>query len=167
MTIFGAMKASGGDDDLNEWLKKNKWAKKFFDKMSPDVVVAMLAYKNKDMGRYFAKMLNVKADFFDDQKNILKVLNKYADGKNDEASGQLGGIVGKRFEFPGPLRLINDMQQIYKKETPDYGGVPSGFWNGFFANGILEKNDLRPEPNSEIIKGDSKGRSSRSGRRNR
>jgi hypothetical protein len=167
LTIFGAMKASGGDDDLNEWLKKNKWAKKFFDKMSPDVVVAMLAYKNKDMGRYFAKMLNVKADFFDDQKNILKVLNKYAEGKNDEASGQLGGIVGKRFEFPGPLRLINDMQQIYKKETPDYGGVPSGFWNGFFANGILEKNDLRPDPNSEITKGDSKGRSSRSGRRNR
>ena len=167
LTIFGAMKASGGDDDLNEWLKKNKWAKKFFDKMSPDVVVAMLAYKNKDMGRYFAKMLNVKADFFDDQKNILKVLNKYADGKNDEASGQLGGIIGKRFEFLGPLRLINDMQQIYKKETPDYGGVPSGFWNGFFANGILEKNDLRPDPNSEITKGSNKGRSSRSGRRNR
>ena len=43
--------------------------------MVPDAVVLMLAINDKDFGRYIAKMVNVKADFFDDQKNHLLDLN--------------------------------------------------------------------------------------------
>lgn len=156
-TIIGSMKATGGDDEIAEWLKNNPWAKKFFDKMVPDAVVLMLAIKDKDYGRYIAKMINVKADFFDDQKNIGKILEKYADGytQNDnvkisEASGDLGVMIGKRFDFLGPVKAIKDSKQIYKGvvkgefDKSDY--YTSGFLNGFFQGGVVEAFGLRKDP---------------------
>ncbi len=160
LLIFASLKASGLDDDLDEWLKKNKWAKKYFDKMSPDVVVAMLAFKNKEMGRYFSKMINQKPDFFDDQKNIQKILDNYAKGimnddksKKDKASGMLGGMLGSRFDIPGPMKLLQDIKQVYKGvvkgeyDEKDY--YSSGFWNGFLKGGVTEAWGLRPEPNTK------------------
>jgi CRISPR/Cas system-associated protein endoribonuclease Cas2 len=159
LMMFTALKVSGGDDELNEWLKENEWAKKFFDKMAPDVVVAMLAWENKEMGRYYSKMINQKPDFFDDTKNIQKVLDNYTKGyvnddktKIDKASGILGGIIGSRFDVPGPLRLAKDIKKVYKgaveNETEETDYYTSGFWNGFLRGGIVESWGLRPEPAS-------------------
>jgi hypothetical protein len=159
LLMFSALKASGGDDDINEWLKENLWAKKFFDKMAPDVVVAMLAWENKEMGRYFSKMINQKPDFFDDQKNIAIALDSYAEGiiendkrKTDKATGIVGTIIGSRFDVPGPLKLGKNVKKIYKgaikgeEVKTDY--YASGFWNGFLRGGIAEAWDLRPDPSS-------------------
>ena len=156
-TIISSMKATGADDEIEKWLKENPWAKKFFDKMVPDAVVLMLAIKDKDYGRYIAKMINVKADFFDDQKNIGKILEKYADGytQNDnvkisEASGDLGVMIGKRFDFPGPVKAIKDSKQIYKGvvkgEFNKSNYYTSGFLNGFFQGGVVEAFGLRKDP---------------------
>jgi len=156
-SIISALSASGADDEIAEWLKENQWAKKFFDKMVPDAVVLMLAIKDKDFGRYIAKMVNVKADFFDDQKNTYKILEKYAKGyteddavKISEASGDLGAMLGKRFELPGPLRAAKDMKQIYKGvvkgEYDKTNYYTSGFMNGFFQGGIIDMWGLRKDP---------------------
>lgn len=156
-SIIGGMSASGADDEIAKWLKKNQWAKKFFDKMVPDAVVLMLAINDKDFGRYIAKMVNVKADFFDDQKNTYKILEKYAKGyvENDQvkiskASGDLGAMIGKRFELPAPLRAAKDIKQIYKGvvkgEYDETNYYTSGFLNGFFQGGIIEMWGLRKDP---------------------
>jgi len=156
-SIIGGMSASGADDEIEKWLKENKWAKKYFDKTVPDAVVLMLAIKDKDFGRYIAKMVNVKADFFDDQKNTYKILEKYAKGyteddavKISEASGDLGAMLGKRFEFPGPVRAAKDVKQIYKGlvkgEYDKTNYYTSGFMNGFFQGGIVEGFGLRKDP---------------------
>jgi len=159
-SIIGGMSASGADDEIEKWLKENKWAKKYFDKTVPDAVVLILAIKDKDFGRYIAKMVNVKADFFDDQKNTYKILEKYAKGytENDEvkiseASGDLGAMLGKRFEFPGPVRAAKDVKQIYKGlvkgEYDKTNYYTSGFLNGFFQGGIVESFGLRKDPDFE------------------
>lgn len=156
-SIIGGMSASGADDEIAKWLKKNQWAKKFFDKMVPDAVVLMLAINDKDFGRYIAKMVNVKADFFDDQKNTYKILEKYAKGyvENDQvkiskASGDLGAMIGKRFELPAPLRAAKDIKQIYKGvvkgEYDETNYYTSGFLNGLFQGGIIEMWGLRKDP---------------------
>jgi hypothetical protein len=166
-SIIGAMMATGADDEIEKWLKENQWAKKYFDKMVPDAVVLMLAINDKDYGRYIAKTINVKADFFDDQKNIGKILENYATGyveddavKISDASGDLGAMLGKRFEFPGPLKAAKDIKQIYKGiaknkyDKTDY--YTSGFLNGFFQGGMVEGFGLRKSPdfdtNSEEYK---------------
>lgn len=159
LLMFSALKATGSDDDLNKWLKENEWAKKFFDKMAPDVVVAMLAWENKEMGRYYSKMINQKPDFFDDTKNIQKVLDNYTKGyveddksKKDKASGILGSLLGSRFDLPGPLKLAQDVKRVYKGAVKDEYEMTnyysSGFWNGFLRGGITEAWGLRPEPAS-------------------
>ncbi len=155
--IIGSLAATGSDDDIEKWLKENPWAKKYFDKLVPDAIVLMLALKNKDYGRYIAKTINVKADFFDDQKNSLKILENYAKGydennefKKSKASGDLGSMLGKRFELPGPLRAAKDVKQIYKGiakgEYEEANYYTSGFLNGFFQGGIIEGLGLRKDP---------------------
>lgn len=171
-SIIGSMMATGADDELAEWLKKNPWAKKFHDKLVPDAVVLMLAIKDKDYGRYIAKTINVKADFFDEHKNIAEIFKKYAEGydeddayKTAKASGDLGAMLGKRFDFPGPLRAVKDAKQIYKGavkgkyDETDY--YTSGFLNGFFQGGIVEGLGLRKDPtleNKKSTKGIMEGR---------
>jgi len=163
-SIIGSMMATGADDEIDKWLKENKWAKKYFDKTVPDAVIMMLAIKNKEYGRYIAKVVNVKADFFDDQKNIKTILEKFAKGRDEndsektsDAWGELGSMLGKRFEAPMPLRAGKDFKQIYKGlvngeyQKTDYN--TSGFLNGFLQGGVAESWGLRPE--ATFVKEDS------------
>lgn len=160
LLIGSAFISSGGDDSLDEWMDENPWAKKYIDKLLPDVMILLLALKNEDYKRYIAKMINVKADFFDDQKNIVKILEKYASGyaeedsnKLNEASGELGVMIGKRFEFPGPVRAVKDIKRIYngtvKGEYDETDYYVSGFGNGLFQGGVIESWGLRPESPEE------------------
>lgn len=149
VAIASAVIASGTDDDLEKWLKKNLWAKKYVDKLMPNSIVAILAYKNKDFGRYFQKMFNVKPDAFDDAKNIVKTATDYAKGKTEEANTKLGKLIGSKFEIPIPIRTYKDAKQIYngivngKNEKPKYDA--KGFWNALLMGGLFDEIGLRPE----------------------
>jgi hypothetical protein len=139
-----ALKASGGDDDLDKWLKKNEWSRRYFNIIAPPAVVAMIAAENKELGRYLMKALNVKVDNFD---NTVKVL-KSIDAENTSTLGITGQISGSIFDTPLPWRMIKDIDNLKRglnglpESKPSYEA--KGFVNGYFLGGAIDYVELRP-----------------------
>ena len=149
--------STGADDDINEWLKKNVWAKKYFDKLAPEVLIAILAYKNEDMGKYFKHVFNAKSEFFDLNQSAARSVTELFSDK-EEKGGELGKFIGSKLNFPAPTKSVSDIKNIYKwatdQEVKKTNYKASGFWNGFFQGGLVEKVGLRPggEPQKEAKK---------------
>ena len=145
--------SSGADDDIDEWLKKNEWAKRYFDKLAPEILIAILAYKNEDMGKYFKKVFNSKSQAFDVNTASAKSITDLFSEKENKGA-ELGEFLGSKVSFPAPYKLTKDIKDIYRFSTgepvikPSYKS--SGFWNGFFQGGLIEHIGLRPGENQEI-----------------
>lgn len=145
---------SGADDDINEWLKKNKWAQKYFNKLAPEVLIAILAFKNDDMGKYFKHVFNAKSEFFDLSNQAARSVTDLFSDKETKGS-EAGKTIGGYTTFPAPLRTASDLKNIYQwatdKEVTKRSYKASGFWNGFFMGGLVEKVGLRPGEDPEKL----------------
>lgn len=150
LAAFALAKATGADDDLYEWLKKNKWANKYMKKMNPPAVQFMLAQKDKKLGEFLGQQMNIKADAFDEGKKLQRALKSAASGKTQKALGGAGQLIGSRLSTPIiPWRVVRDVRDIYR----GLNGLPpvefdykaSGFGSGYFQGGMIEQIGLRPE----------------------
>jgi hypothetical protein len=139
-----ALKASGGDDDLDKWLKKNEWSRRYFNIIAPPAVVAMIAVENKELGRYLMKALNVKVDNFDNTVKLLKSIDR----ENTSTLGITGQISGSIFDTPLPWRMVKDIDNLKRglnglpESKPSYEA--KGFVNGYFLGGAIDYVELRP-----------------------
>jgi hypothetical protein len=161
LAAFALASATGADDDLYDWLKKNPWANKYMKKTNPPAVQFMLAQKDKKLGEFLGQQMNIKADAFDEGKKIQRALKNAASGKTQKALGGAGQLVGSRLSTPIiPWRVVRDVRDIYR----GLNGLPeikheykaSGFASGYFQGGMVEQLGLRPED----VKDTSGGRSS-------
>ena len=153
LITYAAFRASGKDEELDEWLKSNDWARKYFNVFAPQALILMLSIRNKDMGSYFSNLLNIKTDTNRDLKDFVMNANGFDSNrkvKQDKASGSLGALLGSKVGTPViPWRVVRDVQNVYlgvnKKEVikPDYSS--SGFLNGFFRAGLVDYMGLRPK----------------------
>lgn len=142
--------ATGADDDLESWLKKNEWARKYFNVISPPALLLLMSVKNKDLGDYFTKLLNVKVDNMDANVRLLKSI----DQEDQSTLGVLGQIIGQPFDLPLPWRVVRDIDNIKR----GVNGRPlvkstfktNGFWNGWFQGGFSDYIGLRPGENYKI-----------------
>lgn len=147
MLIFAGLKAN--DDEglltLDQWLKENEWAKKYFDKLSPESATMLIALEDEKLGQHYIKSFGMKTDIFDENLILLKSLDK-------EDSSTLGigaSIVASPFTAPGPWRMYRDIQNIKRglngitpiKSDPKI----TGFWNGVFKGGFVDYLGYRPE----------------------
>ena len=171
LAAFALANATGADDDLYEWLKKNSWAKKYFAKVSPPVVQYMVAEKDKKTSEFFGKQLNLKVDAFDEGKKIKQAIDNIWSGKTQKALGGAGQLAGSRLSTPIiPWRMVRDISDIYR----GLNGLPaikheykaSGFASGYFQGGMVEQLGLRPEDVKDVSGGrESSGSRSESGSR--
>lgn len=165
LLTYGLFLGLANTDEYQKWREKNKWAAKYLDKITPEVMLAHMSSKGgaKEFTKYLTNTLN-KNDAFDASTKIVKAASYSMGGKKDKAWGALGEAVGSKIDFPIPWRLVKDGNVLYqgiKGEDPYHGDYkPSvGFWNGVFQGGLIEWLGLRP--NKEIIE-DKDSKASRS-----
>jgi hypothetical protein len=136
-------------DEYRKWRGKNMWAARYLDIIKPEMLLAQMAIKNKEVKKYVASTLN-KNDAFDATTKIIKASDYAMKGESEKAKGAIGEALGAKFNVPLPWRLIKDGQVIYQGVTgqdPYHGNYkPStGFMNGVFQGGAIEWLGLRPD----------------------
>lgn len=149
LMTFALMKY--GDDEeenlltINEWLKKNEWAKKYFDKLSPETAAVMIAMENEELGDHYIKSLGMKTDYFDQNMILLRSLDK----ENQSSVGIGASIATSPFSMPGPWRMYRDVQNMKRglNGIPPIKSEPriTSFWNGVFKGGFIDYIGLRPD----------------------
>jgi hypothetical protein len=149
-----AVFASGGDDEMEEWLKKNEWARKYQSVFVPQLTLLAMSIKNKTFGDWATETFR-KSVKFEKFPKIIKGIEAYNKGDSPEADkAKLYGVIGNAFgsfvDVPLlPVRFARDLGGVYKgivdkpQEKPDFKNV--GFANGFFNYGLIDYMGFRPD----------------------
>lgn len=149
---YAVVKGTGADDEYEEWVKKNSWAKKYAELMTPTLFTLMLASKNDKLGSYFATLFN-RVEQFDEFKKLktgFDEFNKGTPASKAKGLGELGNVTGSHIGTPIlPYRMIRDLGGIYKgitgKPQSKFDMKNVGFWNGYFNYGLIDYIGLRPD----------------------
>jgi hypothetical protein len=148
--MFLAAKATGADDDIDKWLKKNEWARKYFKLISPPALQLMISAKNKEMSKDISDMTGMSTDAFNDELKAIKSLDK----EDDSTSGRIGKIIGAPADAPVPWRVVRDIDNVYRgivglpQVKSDY--KVTGFWNGMMQGGLFDYMRMRPGVNYDM-----------------
>ncbi len=144
--------ASGGDEEMEKWFEKNKWAKKYQSVFTPQLTLLAMSFKNKKFGEWL-KETYMKSAKFEQMPKVLTAIDEYNKGNEPseaKAMGILGSAVGSKLDVPIlPVKFARDLGGIYNgimgkpEARADYGGM--GFWNGFFNYGAIDMIGLRPD----------------------
>ena len=146
--------ASGGDDEMEEWLKKNEWARKYQTVFVPQLTLLAMSIKNKTFGDWATETFSKSTKFekLPKIKKGIEAYNKGDGGEADEAKlyGVLGNVAGSFVDAPLlPVRFARDLGGVYRyivdkpQEKPDFKNV--GFANGFFNYGLIDYLGFRPD----------------------
>ncbi len=156
-TVVGAMIMAGvtTTDEYRKWRLKNKWAAKYLDLVTPEIVLAGMAKESKQLKYYFETAFN-KNDAFDKGTMAVNAMtsalsNERAGNKKDTPAGKFGKLAGSMFGAPTPWRLIRDVDQIW---TGAEGGEPykvdnspsQSFLEGYFKGGMIDYMGYAPKP---------------------
>jgi hypothetical protein len=155
---FMLIKATGADDEYEKWIKKNQWAKKYLTILTPEIMLAMLAARQKGAYTKYLESSFNKNEAFDKGKMAIKAATYLAAGEKEKAAGQAGQLVGSSIGNPIPWRLVRDGQQIWVGAT---GGEPyainpaspNTFAEGYFKGGLVDYLGYAPtsEDKSTIV----------------
>lgn len=154
LSIYAAAVGSGADEPIAEWLKKNKWAQVFFNKVSPPALAGAIAQENGEMDKFLLTMVGAKNDdFFSDQRKFQKAVKYFVDNSPAQkilSKGAIGDLIGGKLNVPVlPWRMYKDIDNIYRGlngiEPVKIDYNTRGFWNGFFKGGLIDYIGYRPE----------------------
>lgn len=147
-----ALISSGGDDEMEEWLAKNKWAKKYQSVFTPQLTLLVMAYRSGQLGDWVEDTFARSAKFEKMPKIIqgMKEYNKGAEPSKAKAYGVFGNAIGSSIEMPLlPVKFVRDLGGVYKyivdkpQSKSDFMNV--GFANGFFNYGAIDYMGFRPD----------------------
>jgi len=147
---FMLIKATGADDEYEKWIKKNQWAKKYLTILTPEIMLAMLAAREKGAYiKYLESSFN-KNEAFDKGKMAIKAASYLSEGEKEKAAGQAGQLVGASIGNPIPWRLVRDGQQLWVGAT---GGEPyavnpskpTTFMEGYLKGGFVDYLGYAPQ----------------------
>jgi len=146
--------ASGAADDLEDWLKKNEWARRYFNVVAPQSLIALLSFQDENMGRYFGQLLNIRTGEMNEGVKLTSAAKNYSKGNIDQAMGTTGDLIGSKLSAPLPFRVVKDVQNIVRgflgKPQIKVEFQTKGFWNGYFKGGLFEYMGLRPETSNSF-----------------
>lgn len=157
-TVVGAMVMAGvtDTDEYRKWRNKNKWAAKYLDLVTPEIMLAMMAKESKQLLYYFKTAFN-RNDAFDKSTMAVNAMtsafsNERSGNSKDTPSGKVGKLVGSIFGAPTPWRLVRDGQQIWQgangEEPYKVDNSPSEtFWQGYFKGGMVDYAGYAPKSN--------------------
>jgi len=147
-----ALISSGGDDEMEEWLAKNKWAKKYQSVFTPQLTLLVMAYRSGQLGDWVEDTFARSAKFEKMPKIIqgMKEYNKGTEPSKAKAYGVFGNAIGSSIEMPlVPVKFLRDLGGVYKyivdkpQAKSDFMNV--GFANGFFNYGAIDYMGFRPD----------------------
>lgn len=147
-----ALISSGGDDEMEEWLAKNKWAKKYQSVFTPQLTLLVMAYNSGKLGDWVEDTFARSAKFEKMPKIIqgMKEYNKGTEPSKAKAYGVFGNAIGSSIEMPlVPVKFLRDLGGVYKyivdkpQAKSDFMNV--GFANGFFNYGAIDYMGFRPD----------------------
>jgi hypothetical protein len=146
--------ASGGDDEMEEWLKKNEWARKYQTVFVPQLTLFAMSVKNGTFGDWVENTF-ARYKKFENLPKIIRGVNAYNKSDGGEADraklyGVMGNVSGSFVDVPLlPVKFARDLGGVYKgiadkpQEKPDFKNV--GFANGFFNYGLIDYFGFRPD----------------------
>lgn len=144
--------ASGGEDELDKWLDKNKWAKKYLSVFIPQLTLLVMAYRKGEFGDWITETFSKSAKFEKLPKIVkgIEEYNKDSDPSRAKAFGVFGNVLGSSIDAPlAPVRFLRDLGGVYKyiadkpQERQDFLNI--GFANGFFNYGAIDYMGFRPD----------------------
>lgn len=158
----------GGDDEedrkrvgtFDDWLKKNEWAKKYFYKVSPQVLLYLIAQENEKVGTYLYNLFGGKYAN-NSTKNFTQGVDELTKGNASKGTGKIGKALGSYVSAPVPYKLLMDVDNINRgvrgRELyrPDYA-TTDGFLNGLLQGGLFEYAGLRPKGEESESKTDAR-----------
>lgn len=157
ISMAAAYIASGVGDDIEDWLKENEWARKYFKVVSPTIVTLMIANENEKLGKALQDLLNIKSDNFNETLSVMKAI----DSEKKSLPGEIGRASMKYFDTPLPWRFIKDVDNVQRglKGIPEYKSDyrVTGFLNGVYQGGLVDYIGLRPEGDFVPKSKDSEG----------
>jgi len=147
---FMLIKATGADDEYEKWIKKNQWAKKYLTILTPEIMLAMLAAREKGAYTKYLESSFNKNEAFDKGKMAIKAASYLTAGEKEKAAGQAGQLVGASIGNPIPWRLVRDGQQLWVGAT---GGEPyavnpskpTTFMEGYLKGGFVDYLGYAPQ----------------------
>lgn len=149
LLICSTAVATGADEDIESWLSKNEWARKYFNVIAPQVLVALLAIENGKLAKYFTQLLNIKIGEMNEGVKLTGAIKNLSSGKTEDALGTLGDLAGSRLSAPLPFRFVRDTHNIVRgirQQDPIKTDFHTkGFWNGYFKGGLVEYIGSRPD----------------------
>lgn len=165
IATYAALMSGDDEEDhrriqgIVSWLRENEWAKKYFNKISPQVIQLLIAMENEEVGSWLSNLMGSK---YPDRfiANFSGGVNDIAKGDFSKGKGKLGKAFGAYISAPLPYKLVMDTKNIYLGLTgqelykPNYE-TAYGFLNGFFQGGLIEYIGARPDSVNE--EGDSGG----------
>ena len=148
LLLYGAFLGAADEEEYRKWRAKNKWAARYLDMITPEVLLAQMAVENKNAKQYAATAFN-KNDAFDASNKLIKSIDYAVKGDSPKAWGAIGESIGSKLNLPIPWRLVRDGMVLYqgvRGEDPYHGNYkPSvGFWSGVLQGGAIEWMGLRP-----------------------
>ena len=144
--------ASGGEDELDKWLEKNKWAKKYLSVFIPQLTLLVMASRKGEFGDWVTETFSKSAKFEKLPKIVkgIEEYNKDSDPSRAKAFGVFGNVLGSSIDVPlAPVRFLRDLGGVYKyivdkpQERQDFLNI--GFANGFFNYGAIDYMGFRPD----------------------
>ena len=169
-------------EEYRKWRGENKWAARYLDLVTPEILLATMYARDKKMGRYFEQLFN-KNDIYSPSTKGIKGAAEIIEGSNkddnekvNEGLGKMGEAAGNSFGIPLPWRLARDGQNIwlgatgqepYKVSTDSKSLMEGALKNGMID--YIEWNVNGRQNDTEAPKGRKHGssRSGRSGRHSR
>jgi hypothetical protein len=144
--------ASGGDDEYEEWRKRNAWFKRYESALIPQMTLMALAMNREEFSKWIADTFDKSAKYDAMPKLVkaLKEFNKNTPPAREKAFGQISNVVGGNFDLPlFSIRFVRDLEGI----TRGISGQPAmrsdfenvGILNGFFNYGALDYLGFRPD----------------------
>jgi hypothetical protein len=144
--------ASGGDDEYEEFRKRNAWFRRYESTLIPQMTLMVLAYNRGEFAKWMADTWDKSAKYEAMPKisKAIKEFNKDTPPAREKALGQISNVVGGNFDLPlFSIRFVRDLEGIARGisgQPPmrsDYENV--GILNGFFNYGALDYLGFRPD----------------------
>lgn len=161
-TVVAAIVMAGitNMDEYRKWRNQNKWAAKYLDIITPEIVLASMNKTSKEVLHYFKTTFNKNESFDKGSMAIeagvaatLDAMSAFGVIKDtDHKTGpKMGKLVGSMFGAPTPWRLIRDGQQIWQGANGEEpyrvdNTKPETFWQAYFKGGMIDYLGHAPKP---------------------
>jgi len=139
--------------EYEKWKKENQVVAKYIDAFSSEWLLLSMAIENKELNKYFTRMLSMDNPNAPSAK-IGRAVQYAQQNKDAYAYGQLGEVAGNVINVPVPWRFFRDIVEFGQWTTGKYEPKEyiksRSFMQGLLKNGMLYQLGYKYEPEYDI-----------------